>query len=408
MSDISTYRAMINEIHTQNKSLTELKEIAEDASKTKSDFLANMSHEIRTPINAITGMAVIARNTDDRDRIRDCLGKIDAASRQLLGLVNDILDMSKIEANKMELANEPFELQYTIMNLRSIIGIRATEKKQNLEFVLANDLPQVVVGDDMRLSQILLNLLSNAVKFTPDGGNIQMKLRLLSTQNGTHHFEAQVRDDGIGISEEQQRRLFNSFEQADNGISKRYGGSGLGLVISKRIAQLMGGDILLESELGKGSCFTALFSLQEGTAEMLTLPEECQDYDFSGYTALLVEDIAINREIVTTLLEEYGIAIDCAENGKEAVDLFFADPQRYSIIFMDIHMPIMNGYEATEIIRASENPHATDVPILAMTANAFSEDVARCQAAGMNSHIAKPIDIDLLLKKIAVLLPPRS
>ena len=383
--------------------LMQAREEALSSTKAKSSFLANMSHEIRTPINAITGMATIARGTDDIEKIHDCLDKVDAASRQLLGVINDILDMSKIEADKMELASEPFELRTAFNNIKSIIGVRAAEKNQTLTLDIAPDVPRVAVGDDMRLSQILLNLLSNAVKFTPEGGDIAFSLRLLHTKDGTHTLESRVCDNGIGITKEQHGRLFRSFEQADKHTSKLYGGSGLGLAISRSIARLMSGDITVESEPDKGSCFTVRFCLRAGSADMLAQAGEKQSYDFGGRTALLVEDIAINREIVMELLGEYAMSVDCAENGEEAVRLFLADPLRYDIIFMDLHMPVMDGYAATEAIRSSRAPRASEVPILAMTANAFSEDVARCRAAGMDDHIAKPVDVELLLQKVECL-----
>ena len=407
ISDVSAYRAMISEINTQNEHLVELNVLAEDASRAKSAFLANMSHEIRTPINAITGMAYIARNTNDLSRIHDCLDKVDTASRQLLAIINDILDISKIEADKMELAAEPFNLQATALNIHSIMTVRAAEKNQTLEVELSDDLPWVI-GDDTRLSQILINLLSNAVKFTPDGGKISLSMRLLYTDNGIHALEAKVKDNGIGISEEQRSRLFHSFEQADRGTSKRYGGSGLGLVISKRLAEMMGGSITLESEVGAGSCFTVNFRLQAGHADMLVKKSENLNYDFSKVIALLAEDIAINREIVISMLERYGVQIEVAETGQDVVNMFVASPDRYDIIFMDIQMPVMDGYDATITIRQSGLPNASDVPILAMTANAFSEDVTRCRAVGMDDHIAKPIEIDLLLEKMSTLLSRRE
>ena len=387
------------------KSLVQAREEALSSNKAKGEFLANMSHEIRTPINAITGMAAVARGTDDIERIRYCLDKMDAASTQLLGIINDILDMSKIEANKMQLASEPFELRKTIQNVESIVEMRVSEKKQNLAVSIADDVPEAVIGDDMRLSQILLNLLSNAVKFTPDGGHIKMSLRLVATRDNIHWLEADVEDDGIGISEEQQKRLFQSFEQADNSTSKIYGGSGLGLAISQRIAALMDGGITLKSKLNEGSCFTVRFCLRAGKiSDIAGNTREASDYDLTGRTALLAEDIPVNQEIVKFLLEEYGMKIECASNGQEAVDYFLAGTKRYDIIFMDIHMPMMDGYTATQLIRDSDAPDAKTVPILAMTANAFAEDVARCREAGMNDHIAKPIDPDLLLEKIVDLI----
>ena len=404
MSDISTYRAMISEINQQNETLVELKELAEQASKTKSTFLANMSHEIRTPINAITGMSAIARGTNDLDKIHDCINKVDAASRQLLGIINDILDFSRIEANRMELAAEPFDLPALLQNIKGIIEITAAAKNQNLEVIVPADIPQVAIGDDMRLSQIFLNLLSNAVKFTPAYGNISLCAKLIETTGDRHVLEVTVTDTGIGISKEQQSRLFSSFEQADKSTSKRYGGSGLGLVISKSLAELMDGGITLESEPDKGSCFTVRFCLQISDRELIAPVETAQVHDFKGRTALLAEDIEINREIVLTMLEECGVNVVCAENGKEAVDLFFENPALYDIIFMDIQMPVMDGYVATRVIRESDVAGAKDIPIMAMTANAFAEDVANCHAAGMNDHISKPIEFELLFSKMAKLM----
>ena len=390
--------ALIRNEMTQN--LMQAREDALSSTKSKSEFLANMSHEIRTPINAITGMTAIARGSDDIEAIHRCLKKVDAASQQLLRIINDILDMSKIEANKMKLAAEPFELLSVVQNVESIIEIRAAEKKQKFTVNTSSDIPSVVVGDDLRLSQILLNLLSNAVKFTPEEGEISLSLHLLSSSNNLHSFEVQIRDNGIGISEEQQNRLFSSFEQAEKGTSKRYGGTGLGLVISRRLANLMDGDITLESEEGKGSCFTVSFCLGVGKTDTIDNTEKTYDYDFSGKTILLAEDIAINREIVLVLLEGFSVTIECAENGQEAVDLFTANPQKYDLIFMDIQMPVMDGYTATKAIRNSGVANAQTVPIVAMTANAFAEDVAQCKAVGMDDHIAKPIDINLLLHKM--------
>ncbi len=394
-----------------SKSLIDAREEALASANAKSDFLANMSHEIRTPINAITGMAAIAQQSGDLQKVRDCLAKIDAASRQLLALVNDVLDMSKIEAGRLELASEPFALSAVVDNVASIIGVRAAEKHQHFTATIAADLPTVVIGDDMRLTQVLLNLLSNAVKFTPEGGDIVMELGCAHAdpdESGRCMLRAAVRDTGIGMDEEQLSRMFQKFEQADRGTARRFGGTGLGLVISKRIAELMGGTITVESTPGQGSLFTATFRLARGSEDMLrkTTDGEADNYDFTGRTALLAEDIDINREIVQALFDGTGLTIECAENGRQALDLYAAAPTRYDLVFMDVQMPVMDGYEATRALRALDDPRAQTVPVIAMTANAFSADVANCLAAGMDDHIAKPIDVHDLLEKTARYLAP--
>ena len=380
------------------------------ASRTKSEFLANMSHEIRTPINAVTGMTMIARASNDLNRIYDCLDKIGLASRQLLGLINDILDMSKIESRKFELNHEPFDLHAMADNVKNIISIKTQEKKQNFTVNMADDLPEVVIGDDMRLSQILLNLLSNAVKFTHEGGGINLTIKHISSVDGKEEIEASVKDTGIGITEEQQKQLFNAFVQADSGTAKRFGGTGLGLAISKSLAEMMGGSITVESIPDKGSCFTVRVLLETGSRDMLKVTQAdktASDFHFDGHTLLLAEDVPINREIVIALLEDTSVTIDCAENGKAAVDMYCANPNRYDMIFMDVQMPVMDGYSATVAIRAFEKEmkgkgsmpanRPDGVPIIAMTANAFAEDVENCLKAGMNGHIAKPIEVEALL-----------
>lgn len=394
--------AMLRNEMTQN--LMQAREEAVSSTKAKGDFLASMSHEIRTPINAITGMSAIARKTDDIDKAHACLDKIDTASRQLLALINDILDMSKIEAQKLELAHEPFELMAAISNIKSIIGVKVAEKKQTLATYFDPDIPKVVVGDDMRFCQVLLNLLSNAVKFTPEGGEIGLSLKLIGVKGSRCEMEATVSDNGIGIEQDQLERLFSAFEQADRGTARRFGGTGLGLTVSKSIVDLVDGKITVDSTPGKGSRFIVRFFIEKADEEMLAQKQIRQDsikYDFSGYTALLVEDIDVNREIVLELLEDTHINVDTAENGRIALEMFAAQPERYDIIFMDVHMPVMDGYAATEALRLLDLPHAANVPIIAITANAFSDDVKRCREAGMNDHIAKPIDVNILMQKTA-------
>jgi CheY-like chemotaxis protein len=383
---------------------------AQAASRTKSEFLANMSHEIRTPINAVTGMTIIGRSSTDLNRIYDCLDKISAASKQLLGLINDILDMSKIEAKKFELSCEPFSLVKMVNNVSSIIEIRTVEKRQRLNVNIAPDVPQAVIGDEMRLSQILLNLLSNAVKFTAEDGEVGLAVKKIGIRDGKEEIEISVRDTGIGMTEEQMARLFNAFVQAESNIAKRFGGTGLGLAITKSISELMGGSVSVKSTLGEGSVFTVRVLLESCSGELLEEAKAGKDpseYKFDGYTILLAEDVPINCEIVVALLEETGVTIECAENGKVAFDMFCSDPGHYDMIFMDVQMPVMDGYEATRAIRSYEtelrernllpSKWPQGIPIVAMTADAFAEDVANCLKNGMNGHLAKPIELDTLL-----------
>jgi signal transduction histidine kinase len=393
---------------TIRAALIKAREAALSSAEAKNSFLANMSHELRTPINAVIGMSVIARQTNDPEKIRNCLQKIDAASRQLLGIINDILDMSKIEAKKLELTHEPFSLADALGNIKSIIEVQAAQKHQQLTFHSAPDVPKVIIGDELRFSQVLINLLSNAVKFTPQGGKVEMFLK--KTRNIDDRFdeyEITVCDTGIGISEEQQSHLFDIFEQADSSISRRFGGTGLGLSISKRLLEMMGGSIRVKSASGEGSCFTAVFQLERGHAKALKNSGRKlspSSYDFSGKTLLLTEDIEVNRDVVLALLEDTNITIECAENGQVAVDMITANPERYNLVYMDIQMPVMDGYTATRHIRALEAKRAGNlkqIPIIAMTANAFAEDVDRCLKAGINDHIAKPIDLQELLTKTA-------
>ena len=403
---------------------------AETANIAKSSFLATMSHEIRTPISAIIGMTAIGKQTSDADKRVDAFEKIDGASRHLLGVINDVLDFSKIESGKLELSPSSFEFGKVLQRVEDIIRFRVDERRQNFYVSIGDDIPKTLVGDDQRLSQIIANLLSNAVKFTPDEGTIRLNSQLISEEDGVCRIQISVEDTGIGISDEQKDRLFLSFEQAEAGTSRKYGGTGLGLTISKRIVELMGGEIWVESEPGKGSkFFFTVLLMREADDNDQELgvdanrnnaangPEgadgaagqDCcgagQANDFSGYTVLLAEDVEINREIVISLLEPTRLNIVCAENGVRAVDMFIAAPLNYDMIFMDIQMPEMDGYEATGKIRASGLPGAESVPIIAMTANVFREDVEKCLEAGMNGHVGKPIDIDEICCKLKCHLP---
>jgi len=388
--------------HTEKKRIT-----AEAANKAKSVFLSNMSHEIRTPMNAIIGMTAIGKASKDIERKDYAFSKIDGASRHLLGVINDILDMSKIEANKLELSPVDFDFEKMLRDVISIIEHKVNERSQTLNISIDKDIPAILFGDDQRLSQVITNLLSNAVKFTPEEGLIHLDSRLLSREDDICLLQISVSDTGIGITEEQKMRLFESFEQAEAGTSRAFGGTGLGLAISKRIVEQMNGDIWVESVPGEGSKFAFTIIITCGSeADSISKTTSAEDADdtgtgrFAGRNVLLTEDVEINREIVLAVLEPYQMNIDCAENGLIAVEMFSAAPEKYDIILMDIQMPEMDGYEATRSIRRLGTPQAAKIPIIAMTAHVFREDIEKCLDAGMNGHIGKPIDVDELIKQM--------
>jgi len=410
LMDITDTKNMLMEMERQ-------KEAAEAANRAKTTFLNTMSHEIRTPMNAIIGMTMIGKSTNDINQKNHALDKIEDASSHLLGVINDVLDMAKIEASKMELSSVEYNFEKMLHKTLTIIHFRVDEKHQHLTANIDSNIPRFLTGDDQRLAQVITNLLSNAVKFTPENGNIHLEVSLLNETDGICELQIEVADDGIGISPEHQDRLFNAFEQAESGTNRKYGGTGLGLAISKRIVELMGGRIWVESELGKGSKFIFVIKLQHGTKNpdsmissqindvCLNMEETKENKgmiegEFIGRTLLFAEDVEINREILITLLESTGITIDCAENGKEAVDKISASPEKYDIVFMDIQMPIMDGLEATRQIRKLPKCERGQLQIIAMTANVFKEDVEACLAAGMDDHLSKPLDIDKVLEKL--------
>jgi|GEM_PF-1308425 len=376
------------------------------ASRAKSEFLSNMSHEMRTPLNAIFGMTTLgkkARNTADKNL---ALRKIEEASSHLLGVISDVLDMAKIEANKLELFPIEYNFEHMVERAISIVSFRREEKQQTLTFNIDKKLPRFVIGDDQRLAQVLTNLLSNAVKFTPEGGRINLDASLVSEKGDTCKVRVEVSDTGIGISNEQAKKLFSAFEQASSGTNREFGGTGLGLVISKRIVSLMGGQISIESEEGLGTKVIFTIKVRRSTknlhsmpnpdvnqSNVITAPDEIKDGEFSEKSMLFAEDVEINREILIALLSGSGIKIDCAENGREAVNLIKENPDKYDIVFMDIQMPHMDGLEATRQIRELDIKNIKTLPIIAMTANVFREDIEECEKAGMNAHLGKPLDV---------------
>ena len=534
----------ITEIRRMQKDLERAIEEAERASRAKSEFLSRMSHEIRTPMNAIIGMNSIARKSNDLERIRYCLEKIENASKQLLGLINDILDMSKIESGKFEITDNEFDFEKMLQNVCNVVNVKVEEKQQNFTIDFDDVFLSYVVCDELRLSQVMINLLTNAVKFTPEHGDITLKIRHqdLDEEQSTLHVE--VWDTGIGVDEDQKSRLFRSFEQADGSTTRKFGGTGLGLAICKRICTLMGGDIWLENreeggsrfifevtirwggelvrevpvknidtekihiltvddhedvriyfgnilqgfalrsetaasgeeavakvrrakdegdpfnlifldwkmpgmdglettrrikEIAGGDAKVVLISVADwseieaeaigsGVSRFLPKPVlpsqlfntimetmeysmfsedpayEQKVYQWRGRHILIAEDIEINREILLSILEETGVDVDCAVNGLEALELYRAAPEKYDLILMDIQMPELDGLAATTRIRDSGKPRSATIPIIAMTANAFKEDIEQCLAAGMNDHIAKPINLEELMTKLSEVL----
>ncbi|MCP1109963.1 ATP-binding protein [Ohessyouella blattaphilus] len=370
---------------------------AQKASMAKSDFLSRMSHEIRTPLNAIIGMAQVQKQLPDLSgKARQSNEEILAASKHLLGLLNDILDMSKIESGKFKLENKPFALKKAIEEVVNMISVKSEEK--SIRFTATTDnLPDVnVLGDKMRLKQVLINLLANAIKFSPENGQVTFSVTTERETNSLLFLHFSVTDTGCGISEEMQKRLFKPFEQANQSSSETTG-SGLGLAISQNLVHNMGGQIKVDSTLGSGSSFSFTISLKKAKGTAIDEPTEITIPNLQGKTILVAEDILVNRVVLEELLKKTGIAVEVAVDGAKALERFKASkPGYYDIILMDIQMPHMNGYEVTAAIRALDREDARTVPIVAMTAFAYAEDIAKAKESGMTDHMAKPLEVNIL------------
>jgi|GEM_PF-3552512 len=389
-----------NQVHERTKELEKETIVAQTSSRAKSDFLARMSHEIRTPLNAIMGMAQIARISETRQKTINSIDEILTASTHLLGILNDILDMSKIESGKLKLSCDNFNLHTAMDEVEKIISIRCNELKVN--FSTNIDIPNINVhSDKLRLKQVLINLLGNSVKFTPQNGNINFSLETVK-ETATHiTVTFSVKDTGIGMSKGQISKLFQPFEQGNNDIAIRYGGTGLGLSISQNLVKLLGGLIKVKSESGTGSEFTFTICFEKSKEEI----KDNYSYtavDFTGKRILLVEDVQINRYIVKELLKQTHVTIDEAEDGLKALEMFSSSPTNYyDLIFMDIQMPNMNGFESSVAIRNLARSDAKSVPIYAMSANAYKDDIDNSIESGMNGHVPKPIDLSTIINVLS-------
>ena len=421
-----TIKLQGEELKQRQAELIAEKERAEEANKAKSTFLSNMSHDIRTPMNAIVGYLNLAKDLHKvceacplyqnepckhniPDRMFDFLKKIDASSQHLLALINDVLEMSRIESGKMELELAPVDIVETMEEVHDMFATQMKGKK--ISFSVDADVKEkFVVCDKNRLNRVLLNLLSNAYKFTPEGGKISVKLNQVgSSHDDTADFELRVKDSGIGMTPEFAAKVFEAFERERTSTVSKIQGTGLGMAITKSIVDLMNGTIKVITAPGEGTEFVinVSFKIADEMREQIAVENKnaAQVVDFTNKKLLLVDDIEVNREIAKMLLESEGFIVDTATDGKDAVEKIATSAENYDCVLMDIQMPIMNGYEAAKKIRELENPKLANVPIIAMTANAFSEDVKAALDAGMNGHIAKPIDVGKMMETLAKILP---
>ncbi|MEC4175748.1 ATP-binding protein [Adlercreutzia sp. R7] len=386
---------------------------AEEANHAKSNFLASMSHDIRTPMNAILGFsALIDRDADNPQAVREYNRKIATSGQHLLGLINDVLDMSKIESGKTTLASAQFNLGETVASVDAMMRPQTNAKHQTFTVEMAGVTHEALMGDEGRLRQILMNVLSNAMKYTPDGGSILFRIDgSLKRRGSLQHLRIIVRDTGIGMSQEYLDTIFDSFSREESSLTNKIQGTGLGMAITKNLVDLMGGTITVESELGAGSTFIIDLDFPPAEEEAAARAVDAAasravdaDAALGGKHFLVAEDNDLNAEIIAAILDIHGASCEVAENGRAAVEKFAAsEPGAFDVIFMDVQMPVMNGHEAARAIRALDRPDAQTIPIIAMTANAFAEDEREALAAGMNAHVAKPIDLAVLARTVASL-----
>ena len=417
------YEKRNNEIQTQamkemeesNKKLKKAKDIttealqtAENANKAKTDFLSNMSHDIRTPMNAIIGMtSLIRHDAGNKAKVIEYADKIDISSQHLLGIINDVLDMSKIEAGKTVFKYTDFSILDFITELNTIFHSQIDEKNQTLTIIKENIRHEWVNGDQVHLMQIFSNLVSNAVKYTQEGGKIQFLVEECETKSSVYaKYRFLVSDNGMGMSADFKDTIFDAFTRAESSMTNKIQGTGLGMAITKNLVEAMGGTIDVESELGQGSCFEVLIDLRIAEDRFVSSAEQAEKDEpagnvLKGMRFLCAEDNELNAEILMELLKIEGAECTICENGKRVLEAFEQSaPGDYEMILMDVQMPVMNGYEATKAIRRSSHELAKTIPIIAMTANAFSEDIQHSLAAGMNAHVSKPVEMKVLEKTI--------